>query len=97
MNRRGVSRIRFSRWLPVAGFGLLLAAIPSLLVASGALRIQLVAATAGALMAAGGVALARVGWPRRRCSEIHHLLAALGFFLSCAGAVAMLAGVGLYH
>jgi hypothetical protein len=97
MNRSGVSRIRSSRWLPVVGFGLLLLVVPSLLAASGALRLQVVAAAAGALMAAGGVSLMRVAWPHRRRSDIHHLLAALGFFLSCAGAVTMLAGVGLYH
>lgn len=97
MDRRGVSRFRAWRWLPVAGFGVLFAVVPSLLAASGALRIQVAAGAAGALMAAGGVSLMRVGWPHRRRSELHHLLAALGFFLLCAGAVAMLAGVGLYH
>jgi hypothetical protein len=97
VDRSVVSRIRASRWLPVGGLCLLVALVPSLLATSGALWIQVVVATAGALMAAGGAALLRVGWPRRRGSEVHHLLAAFGFFLLCAGAVAMLAGVGLYH
>jgi hypothetical protein len=92
-----VSRIRASRSLPLAGFALLVAVVPSLLAASGALQVQVVAATAGALMAVGGVSLMRVAWPHKRRSDIHHLLVALGFFLLCAGAVAMLAGIGLYH
>jgi hypothetical protein len=97
MDRRGVWSIRSRRWLPIAGLALLFALVPSLLATSGALGIQIAAAAAGALMAAGGAALFRIGWPRRRRSELHHLVAALGFFLLCAGAVAMLAGVGLYH
>lgn len=92
-----MSRIRASRFAAVAGLGLILAAVPSLLAASGALGIQVAAAGAGAAIATGGLALMRVGWPHRRRSDIHHLLAALGFFLLCAGAVALLAGVGLYH
>jgi hypothetical protein len=48
-------------------------------------------------MATGGAALLNDSWPRRRRSEIHHLLVAIGFFLLYAGTVAMLAGVGLYH
>jgi hypothetical protein len=96
-DRRGVCSIRSRRWLLIAGLALLFALVPSLLATSGALRIQIAAAAAGALMAAGGAALLRIGWPRRRRSELHNLVAALGFFLLCAGAVAMLAGVGLYH
>jgi hypothetical protein len=92
-----VRSIRSRRWLPTAALALVFALIPALLAASGALGIQIAAAAAGALMAAGGAALLRVAWPHRRRSELHHLLAALGFFLLCAGAVAMLAGVGLYH
>lgn len=92
-----MSSIPSRRWVPVVGLGLLFALVPSRLAVSGALGIQVVAAAAGALTATGGVALVRVAWPRRRHSDLHHLLAALGFFLLCAGAVAMLAGVGLYH
>lgn len=95
--RRGVRRIRTRRWLPVVGLGLLLALVPSVLAASRALTIQIAAATAGALMATGGAELVRVAWTRRRRSDLHYLLVAIGFFLLCAGAVAMLAGVGLYH
>jgi hypothetical protein len=90
-------RIPLSRWLPLTGFGLLLVAIPSLLAASGALPIQVVAAAGGAFGAASGASLIRVGWPHRRRSEVQRLLAAFGFFLLSAGTVAMLAGVGLYH
>jgi hypothetical protein len=89
--------IRSWRWLLVAALGLLFALVPARLAMSGALGIQIVAAAAGALMATGGAALLNDSWPRRRRSEIHHLLAAIGFFLFCAGTVAMLAGVGLYH
>ena len=89
--------VRALRWLPVAGLGLLFALVPSRLATSGALRIQVVAAAVGALAATVGAALVRLGWPRRRRSDLHHLLSAFGFFLLCAGAVAMLAGVGLYH
>lgn len=85
------------RLLPLVGLGLLLALVPSLLAASGALAIQVVAATAGALLATGGAALVRVGWAHRQRSDLHHLVVAVGFFLLCAGMVAMLAGVGLYH
>jgi hypothetical protein len=92
-----MASIRSWRWLPVAGLGVLFALVPSRLATSGALGIQIVAATAGALVATGGAALVRLGWPQRRRSDLHHLLAATGFFLLCAGAVAMLAGVGLYH
>lgn len=88
---------RTRRWLPVAGLALLLAVVPARLATSGALGIQVVAAAAGALMATAGAALMRVGAPRRRRSDLRHLRAAFGFFLLCAGAVAMLAGVGLYH
>jgi hypothetical protein len=48
-------------------------------------------------MATGGAALLHAAWLARRHSDLHHLLAAVGFFLFCAGAVAVLAGVGLYH
>jgi hypothetical protein len=92
-----VGYIRTPRWHPVVGLGLLLALVPSLLATGGALAIQIVAATAGALMAMVGAALVRVGWAHRRRSDLHHLLAAVGFFLLCAGTVAMLAGVGLYQ
>jgi hypothetical protein len=88
--------IRARRWLPVAGVGLLFALVPSRLATTGALGVQVVAAAAGALIATGGAALVRLGWPRER-SDLDHLVAAFGFFLVCAGAVAMLAGVGLYH
>ena len=81
----------------MAGLGLLFALVPSRLAATGALGIQVVAAAAGALMAMGGAALVGLGWPRRRHSDLYHLIAGLGFFLMCAGAVAMLAGLGLYH
>lgn len=81
----------------VFSFAALFALVPSLLAVGGALPIQVVAAAVGALMATGGVAMGLVGWPRRRHSDIHHLLAATGFFLLCAGVVGMLAGVGLYH
>ena len=96
-NRSCMPRIRPWRWLPVAGLGLLFALVPSGLATSGALPVQIVAAAAGALVATAGAALARLGWPRRRRSDVHHLLTALGFFMFCAGVVAMLAGVGLYH
>lgn len=81
----------------VAGLGVLFAAVPSVLTVRGALGIQIIAATAGALMATGGAAMVHLAWPLRRRSDFHHLLAAAGFFLLCLGAVAMLAGVGLYH
>lgn len=92
-----MSPSRSRRWLPVTGLGLPLALVPTLLATSGTPRAQVVAAAAGALTATGGAALLQVGLPRRRLSDFHHLLAAFGFFLMCAGAVAMLAGVGLYH
>ena len=93
MNRREASLDRSG----VVAAGVLVGLVPLLLVSTGAREIQLVAATVGALLATGGVALLLLGWPRRRCSDVHHLLAAVGFFLFCAGVVAMLAGVGLYH
>ena len=71
--------------------------MPLLLAVSGAFRIQVVAAAAGAAMATGGVALGLIDLPRRRSSELHNLLAAFGFFLLCGGVVLMLAGIGLYH
>jgi hypothetical protein len=89
--------IRSWRWLPVTALGLLLALVPVRLATNGALGIQVTAAAVGALMATGGAALLNGSWPRKPRSELHHLLAATGFFLLCAGAVAMLAGVGLYH
>ena len=92
-----MSRIRGSRWPGTLGFGLALAAAPALLAASGALWVQVAAAGGGAVAATGGVWLMRFGWPNRRHSELHNLLMALGFFLLCTGAVAILAGVGLYH
>jgi hypothetical protein len=88
---------RARHWLPVVGFGLLFALVPSRLATSGALGIQVVAAAAGALAATAGAALVRLGWPHRRRSDLHNLLAAFGFLLVSAGVVAMLAGVGLYH
>jgi hypothetical protein len=90
-----VGSIRFGRLLAVGALLFLL--VPARLAASGALEVQIVAAAAGALMATGGAGLLSVSWPRRRHSELQHLLAAMGFFLLCAGAVAMLAGVGIYH
>jgi TRAP-type C4-dicarboxylate transport system permease small subunit len=86
--------IRFWRWLALGAVLFLL--VPARLAISGALEVQVLAAAAGALMATGGVGLLSASWPRRRYSELHHLLAAMGFFLLCAGAVAMLAGVGIY-
>ena len=88
--RGGRTRISF-------GLAVLFALVPSLLAASGALRIQVVAAAAGALLATTGAVLGTVSWPKRRQSEVHHLLFAVGFFLLCAGVVGMLAGIGLYH
>ena len=85
------------RRLVVAGIGVLCALVPCVLGASGALRVQVVAAVVGAAMATGGVALGLAGWPQRRSSELHNLLAAFGFFLLCGGVVLMLAGIGLYH
>ncbi len=52
---------------------------------------------AGALMTSTGLALGALSWPRRRASDVHHLLFAVGFFLVCAGLVGLLAGIGLYH
>ncbi len=89
--------IRSRPRLAVAGLGVLLALAPLLLAASGALRIQLVASAAGAFLATAGVAITLMAWPRRRRSDLHHLYAAIGFFLTCGGVVLMLAGVGLYH
>ena len=97
MNRKGMPSSRSRRWLPVTGLGLLIVLVPARLATSQALGIQIVAAAAGALIATAGIALLRLGWPRRRRSDVHHLLTALGFFLLFAGAVAMLAGVGRYH
>jgi len=88
--RGGRTRISF-------GLAVLFALLPSLLAASGALRIQVVAAAAGALLATTGAVLGTVSWSKRRQSEVHHLLFAVGFFLLCAGVVGMLAGIGLYH
>ena len=96
-NLMGMPSMRSRGWLPVAGLGLLFALVPSRLAATGAQGVQVVAAAAGALMATGGAALVRLGWPRRRHSDLYRLIAAPGFFLLCAGAVAMLVGVGLYH
>lgn len=73
------------------------AAAPVALALTGALRLQVLAASAGALMVACGAALLTAGWSRRRDSELRRLAAALGFFLCCAGTVMLLAGVGLYH
>lgn len=92
-----MSSVRSRRGRLVAGLGAIFAAVPSLLAVSGALGIQIIAATAGAVLATGGAAMLRVAWPLRRRSDLHHLLAAAGFFLLCLGSVAMLAGVGLYH
>jgi len=79
------------------GLAVLFALVPSLLAASGAPRIQVVAAAAGALLATTGAVLGTVSLPKRRRSEVHQLLFAVGFFLLCAGVVGMLAGIGLYH
>ena len=92
-----VPRVSVHRRLVVAGIDVLCALVPSVLAASGALRVQVVAAVVGAAMATAGVALGLAGWPRRRSSELHNLLAAFGFFLLCGGVVLMLAGIGLYH
>ena len=67
--------------------------VPLLLALSGAFRIQVVAAAAGAAMATAGVAFGLTGLPRRLSSDLHSLLAAFGFFLLCGGVVLMLA----YH
>jgi hypothetical protein len=85
--------IRSWRWLGLTALGLLLALVPVRLTANGALGIQITAAVAGALMATDGAALVNGSWPRKGRSELRYLLAATGFFLLCAGAVAMLAGV----
>ena len=58
---------------------------------------ELVPVAAGALMTSTGLALGALSWPRRRASDVHHLLFAVGFFLVCAGLVGVLAGIGLYH
>jgi hypothetical protein len=73
------------------------AAVPAALAASGALRVQVFAASAGSLMVACGAAALRAGWRGRHTSELRRLAAAFGFFLCCAGSVLLLAGVGLYH
>jgi hypothetical protein len=73
------------------------AAVPVALAASGALRVQVLAASAGTVMVACGAAALRAGWSGRRMSELRRLAAAFGFFLCCAGTVTLLAGVGLYH
>lgn len=57
----------------------------------------MVASAAGAFLATSGAAITLMAWPRRRRSDLHHLYAAIGFFLVCAGVVLMLVGVGLYH
>ncbi len=95
MSRR-LEPVRGGRLL-VAGAGALLVLVPVLLARTGALTVQVVAAGAGALLATGGLSLMRGAWPRRRITDLHYLLFAVGFFLLCAGFVTMLAGVGLYH
>ncbi len=80
-----------------AAMGTLLALVPIRLAASGALSVQVRAAAAGAVSAALGVGLGRVGWTRRRGSEIARLLVATGFFTVCLGIIGLVAGIGLYH
>lgn len=85
-------------WIRISfGLAVLFALVPSLLASSGALRVQVVGAAAGALVGTTGAVLGTVSWPKRHRSEVHHLLFAVGFFLVCAGVVGMLAGIGLYH
>lgn len=91
--------IGFSGRLAAAVAGLAVASVLVCLqlAGSGAVGAQVTAATIGAALLTGGAALAVWGWPRRRESEALRLALSAGFFLICAGIVAMLAGVGLYH
>lgn len=105
MIRLGLKRRAFMRappgvatgWAWLAGVGALCALVPAALALSGAFKIQVTAAAAGALMTTGGFGLARAAWPDRRQSDLRRLLLSLGFFIGCAGAILMLAGVGIYH
>jgi len=92
-----VARVHGHRRVVVAGVGAVCSLVPLLLAVSGAFRVQVAAAAAGALMMTAGVAFGPTGLPRRRRSELHNLLAAFGFFLIRGGVVLMLAGIGLYH
>ncbi|HEV2076019.1 MAG TPA: hypothetical protein VGR10_07245 [Thermoleophilaceae bacterium] len=84
-------------WVWLAGVAALCAGVPVGLALSGAFRIQVTAAAAGALMTTGGLGLARTAWPGWRQSDLRRLLVSVGFFVSCAGAILMLGGIGLYH
>lgn len=85
------------RWASLAGVGVVCALVPGALALSGAFQIQVTAAAAGALLTTGGFGLGRAAWPGWRQSDLRRLLLSLGFFLSCAGAILMLAGIGIYH
>lgn len=86
-----------SGWSGVAGVGGACALVPAVLLLSDAFQVQVIAAAAGALLTTGGFGLGRAAWPGWRRSDLRRLLLSLGFFLGCAGAILMLAGVGLYH
>ena len=77
--------------------GLLCSLVPVVLGLSGAFRIQVIAAGAGALMTTTGFALVGAVWRRWRQSDLLRLVGSLGFLLCCFGVVGMLAGVGIYH
>lgn len=83
--------------LLVAGVGLLSALVPVYVALTQTLAIQVIGAAAGAVLFTAGFGLARVGWERRRDSELHGLGVASGFLLCCLGVFAMTAGIGLYH
>lgn len=97
MIRRAVGTAGAPRLVPVAAVGAVLALVPGVLGISGALAVQVLAAGAGAAVATAGFALGLRSWPRRRASDLAHLLISLGFFLCCVGVALMLAGVGLWH
>lgn len=84
-------------WAWLAGVGAACALVPAALVLSGAFHIQVTAAAVGALLTTGGFGLGRAAWPGWRQSDLRRLLLSLGFFMGCAGAILMLAGIGVYH
>jgi len=83
--------------LLVIGVGVICVLIPVYLATTEALDVQVAAAAAGALMTTAGLAVVRAVWSSWRESDLRRLVGSLAFFLSCAGVVLLLAGVGLYH
>lgn len=85
------------RWPWLAGVGVLCTLVPAALALTGACQGQVATTATGALMTTAGFGLGQAAWPGWRRSDPRRLALSLGFLIGCAGAILMLAGIGIYH